>query len=86
MPRPHVIKISLMLSNLWKSYTPIALEEIDRRKWERAAKRFDEVERQHPYTVWARRSMLMAAFSYYQANQYPEAISAAEQFIALYPG
>ncbi len=63
-----------------------ALEEIDRRKWERAAKRFDEVERQHPYTVWARRSMLMAAFSYYQANQYPEAISAAEQFIALYPG
>ena len=34
-----------------------------------AAKLFDEVERQHPYSVWARRAQLMSAFSYYMAQQ-----------------
>jgi outer membrane protein assembly factor BamD len=54
--------------------------------WERAAKQFDEVERQHPYSVWARRAMLMSAFCYYQANKYPDAISAADAYISLHPG
>ncbi len=54
--------------------------------WEAAAKQFDEVERQHPYSVWARRAMLMSAFCYYQANKYPDAISAADNYIALHPG
>ncbi|NWG45727.1 MAG: outer membrane protein assembly factor BamD [Alphaproteobacteria bacterium] len=51
-----------------------------------AAVRFDEVERQHPYSVWARRAMLMSAYSYYQSNKYDEAILAAERFITLHPG
>ena len=54
--------------------------------WEEAAKQFDEVERQHPYSVWARRAMLMSAFCYYQANKYGDAISAADNYIALHPG
>lgn len=54
--------------------------------WEGAAKQFDEVERQHPYSVWARRAMLMSAFCYYQANKYPDAISGADNYIALHPG
>src|SRR5262249_33909988 len=54
--------------------------------WDTAAKQFDEVERQHPYSVWARRAMLMSAFCYYQANKYPDAISAADSYIALHPG
>lgn len=54
--------------------------------WEQAARQFDEVERQHPYSVWARRAMLMSAFCYYQANKYPDAISAADSYIALHPG
>lgn len=54
--------------------------------WENAAKQFDEVERQHPYSIWARRAMLMSAFCYYQANKYTEAIAAADQFIQLHPG
>src|SRR5665213_3647498 len=54
--------------------------------WEGAAKQFDEVERQHPYSVWARRAMLMSAYCYYEANKYQDAISAADNYIALHPG
>lgn len=54
--------------------------------WDTAAKQFAEVERQHPYSVWARRAALMSTFCYYQASKYPEAIAAAEQYISLHPG
>lgn len=54
--------------------------------WEEAAKQFSEVERQHPYSVWARRASLMTAYCYYQASKYPEAIAEAEQYISLHPG
>lgn len=63
-----------------------AWKAIDQGNWSDAAKQFAEVERQHPYSVWARRAMLMTAFSYYQANKYPDAISAADQYIQLHPG
>lgn len=63
-----------------------AWKQIDEGNWEKAAKQFDEVERQHPYSVWARRAMLMSAFCYYQANKYSDAISAADAYIELHPG
>jgi outer membrane protein assembly factor BamD len=63
-----------------------AWKKIKSSEWEDAAKQFDEVERQHPYSVWARRAMLMSAFCYYQANKYPDAITAADAYISLHPG
>ncbi|MGH6890175.1 MAG: outer membrane protein assembly factor BamD [Rhizomicrobium sp.] len=63
-----------------------AWKQIDENNWEKAAKQFDEVERQHPYSVWARRAMLMSAFCYYQANKYTDAISTADAYIELHPG
>ena len=54
--------------------------------WNAAAQQFAEVERQHPYSIWARRASLMSAFCYYQANKYTDAISAADQYISLHPG
>ena len=54
--------------------------------YEDAAKLFDEVERQHPYSVWARRAQLMSAFSYYMAQKYPDAISSAQRFLTIHPG
>ncbi len=54
--------------------------------WSSAAAQFADVERQHPYSVWARRASLMSAFCYYQANKYTEAISAADAYISLHPG
>ena len=51
-----------------------------------AAKDFDEVERQHPYSFWARKSQLMAAYSHYLDNNYEDAIFAAQRFLQLHPG
>jgi outer membrane protein assembly factor BamD len=51
-----------------------------------AAKLFDEVERQHPYSSWARRAQLMSAFNYYLAQKYNESISSAQRFLTIHPG
>lgn len=51
-----------------------------------AAALFDEVERQHPYSPWARRAQLMSAFNYYAAAQYTESIQSSQRFLQLHPG
>jgi outer membrane protein assembly factor BamD len=51
-----------------------------------AAELFDEVERQHPYSPWARRAELMSAFSYYSAREYTKSIQAAQRFLSIHPG
>ncbi len=63
-----------------------ARDRMDRRLWAEAVEGFQEVERQHPYSEWARRSILMAAYGAYQQNKYEEAIAGAQRFIALHPG
>jgi outer membrane protein assembly factor BamD len=63
-----------------------AKERLDRRQYKLAAQLFDEVERQHPYSVWARRAQLMSAFSYYLAHQYTESIGSAQRFVSIHPG
>jgi len=64
----------------------LAKSQLDKRNYEVAAKLFDEVERQHPYSVWARRAQLMSAFSYYLAEKYPDAVSSAQRFLTIHPG
>ena len=59
---------------------------MDQGNYRDAAKSFEEVERQHPYSQWATRGQIMAAYAYYQSNQYDEAVGAAERFIELHPG
>ncbi len=70
--------IDQIYSDAWK--------QIDRGNWLQAGLQFDEVERQHPYSVWARRAMLMSAYCYYEGNRYQETIDAASRFIQLHPG
>jgi len=53
--------------------------------FKKAAPLFDEVERQHPYSVWATQAQLMSAYSQYQANKYTDAINALDRFIQLNP-
>ena len=62
-----------------------AMDLVETRSYVKAARQFEEVERQHPYSAWATKAQLMAAFGYYQANKYDEAISALDQFIELHP-
>jgi outer membrane protein assembly factor BamD len=64
----------------------LAKRKLDQKSYVPAALLFDEVERQHPYSVWARRAQLMSAFSYYMAQQYPDAISSAQRFLTIHPG
>jgi len=64
----------------------LAKKRLDQGDYEEAAKLFDEVERQHPYSIWARRAQLMSAFSYYVAKKYPEATSSAQRFLTIHPG
>ncbi len=51
-----------------------------------AAALFDEVERQHPYSPWARRAQQMSAFSYYVAGDYNKAIESSRRFLSIHPG
>lgn len=63
-----------------------AKDRLDRGQVKMAAALFDEVERQHPYSPWARRAQLMSAFSYYVSKDYGQAISAAQRFLSIHPG
>jgi outer membrane protein assembly factor BamD len=51
-----------------------------------AAKKFEEVDRQHPYSEWARKSLIMTAYAYYESNQYDDCINAARRYVTLHPG
>ena len=63
-----------------------AKRSMDSGDYDQAAKLFDEVERQHPYSVWARRAQLMSAFNYYLARKYQDAINSAQRFVTIHPG
>jgi outer membrane protein assembly factor BamD len=54
--------------------------------YDAASKKFDEVERQHPYSVWATKAQLMSAYALYQRNRYDESLVALDRFIQLHPG
>ena len=63
-----------------------AKDRLDRGNAPLAAALFDETERQHPYSPWARRAQLMSAFSYYVARDYNQAIQSAQRFLSIHPG
>ena len=47
---------------------------------------FQEVERLYPYTEFAKRALIMQAFTLHKAKKYPEARDAAQRFLDFYPG
>jgi outer membrane protein assembly factor BamD len=51
-----------------------------------ASKKFEEVDRQHPYSDWARKSLLMSAYAFYNAGDYDSCIGAATRYVTLHPG
>lgn len=63
-----------------------AKRRLDVGQYKIAAALFDEVERQHPYSPWARRAQQMSAFSYYLANDYNKAIESSRRFLSIHPG
>lgn len=63
-----------------------ALKAMDEKDFGEAARQFDEVERQHPYSEWASRAQIMAAYAHYQNYKYDDAINTLDRFIQIHPG
>lgn len=59
---------------------------LNKGSYSEAAKRFEDLDRDHPYAPEARRAMVMAAYAYYKAGKYPEAIVAAKRYTVMHPG
>lgn len=62
------------------------LQRLDEQRYQEAIQFFQEVERQHPYSPWSRRAILMQVYGYYERQAYEDAIAAADRYIELYPG
>lgn len=63
------------------------LYELNQKKDAKAAsKKFEEVDREHPYSDWARKSLLMSAYAYYDSGDYDNCIGAATRYVTLHPG
>ena len=58
----------------------------EKHDYKEAAKKFEEVDRQHPYSEWARKSLIMSSYAYFTAGAYEESINAAKRYITLHPG
>ena len=63
-----------------------AMDQMVEERYDQAAKTFDQVESQHPYSVWATKSQLMSAYALYEAEDYNQAVIAADRYIQLHPG
>lgn len=61
-------------------------QRLESRRWGDAIDYFQEVERQHPYSEWSRRAILMQIYAHYQNGAYTDAIAASDRFIQLFPG
>jgi outer membrane protein assembly factor BamD len=62
------------------------LAKLNEGQYNTAVKNFAEVEKQHPYSIWATRAILMQAYAQYMRNAYDESINAAQRFNTLHPG
>ena len=58
----------------------------DKKDPKAASKKFEEVDRQHPYSDLARKSVLMSAYAFYKAQDYDSCIGAATRYVTLHPG
>jgi outer membrane protein assembly factor BamD len=51
-----------------------------------AVKSFDEVDRQHPYSEYARKALVMSTFASYKRGQFDQTASSGQRYLSLYPG
>jgi outer membrane protein assembly factor BamD len=58
----------------------------EKKSYRDSAKKFEEVDRQHPYSEWARKSLIMSAYAYYEAGAYEDSVNAAKRYVSLHPG
>jgi outer membrane protein assembly factor BamD len=81
-PKPHLAYEERPVELLYST----GADRMDKHLWSQAVDYFSEVERQHPYSEWSRRAILMQAFAHYEDNNYEEAIADSDRYLSLYPG
>lgn len=59
---------------------------VNKGDFKQAARQYEQVDINHPYSQEARRAIVMAAYAYYRAGQYDDAVSAADRYLTLHPG
>lgn len=62
-----------------------ALARLANRDFDGAAKKFGEVDKQYPYSQWAKKSLLMVAYTNFESGNYDESITAARRYVTLHP-
>lgn len=55
-------------------------------EYSKAAKKFEELDRVHPYSGYARKSLIMSAYTNYTSGRFQEAINAGRRYATLFPG
>lgn len=63
-----------------------AMDAVEGNEYLRGSSLFEDVERQHPYSVWATKAQLMGAYALYKRNKYDDAVVALDRFIQFHPG
>jgi outer membrane protein assembly factor BamD len=61
-------------------------DAFDAKNYKLAVEKFEQVEQQHPYSEWATRSQVMAAYANYQMEEYDSAIAILDRFTRMHPG
>ena len=74
--------LNLPAENLYNQ----AYENLEATKYKKAAEQFEQLESEHPYSKWAVKAKLMAAYAYYKNESYDDAIMAADRFLKYHPG
>ncbi|MEE9427926.1 MAG: outer membrane protein assembly factor BamD [Paracoccaceae bacterium] len=59
--------------------------ELSKRNPDDAAHFFSEIERLYPYSEWAKRALIMQAFSYHRDRDYPNSRASAQRYLDFYP-
>ena len=54
--------------------------------YKKATEKFEEVDQQHPYSEWARKSLIMTTYTNYTRGNFTEAITQGKRYLTLYPG
>jgi outer membrane protein assembly factor BamD len=63
-----------------------ALADLDGGDMKGARKKLEEIDQQHPYSEYSRRSLVLQTFIHYRKNEYEEAINTGKRYVSLYPG
>ncbi|MEW7006466.1 outer membrane protein assembly factor BamD [Lentilitoribacter sp. EG35] len=62
-----------------------ALANLDAGKLREASNKFDKIDQQHPFSEFARKALVLNAFTKYRSGRNQEAITDAKRFLNLYP-